>query len=149
MPRTKTIRELRRELTAKEAVLTKIQAQRGKLLAKLDVIDRTIALLTGGKAGPGRPAKVGRPGKVGRPRKNAAPVRVGRRRRGRNEKSLVQTIHEVLSAQPKGLRVKDIAQAVLDAGYKTGSDKFYGLVAAAVRDLKLFKKVSRGVYRAA
>jgi hypothetical protein len=137
MPKTKSIRELRRELKVKERVLGKIQVRRAKFQAKLEALDRKIALLNGG-------AKVGR----GRAVKSAPVARRTRKHPG-GGKSLPDTIHEVLGAAPKGLRVKEITQGVLDAGYKTASKKFYGLVASAVRDPKKFKKVRHGVYRLA
>ena len=137
MPKTKSIQELLREIRVKEMALGKIQARRAKFQAKVDALDRKIALLSG-------QAKV----KRGRPAKSAPSARRMRGRPG-GGKSLPQTIQEVLAAAPKGLRVKGIVQGVLDAGYKTASRKFYGLVASAVRDRKKFKKVRHGVYRLA
>ena len=44
------------------------------------------------------------------------------------------------------MRAKDIAQAVVKAGYRSTSRNFYPIVAAALRDKKLFRRVRRGVY---
>jgi hypothetical protein len=68
-----------------------------------------------------------------------------RRRRPKNTKPLQDYIMEVLQKNPKGLRVREIADAVLKAGYKTNSDNFYNIVAGALKD-KQFKRLSRGVY---
>jgi len=132
-----TIKELRRQLAAQEGKLTKILSRRALLLAKLQAIDGEIAALGGEipAAKRGKPRKAA--GKATKPK--------GTRRRA-SGKPLADYIVKVLTGAEAGLRVKDIAPAVIKGGYKTKSKGFYGLVAAAVRDDSRFKRLRRGVY---
>jgi len=141
MPRARTIQELRKELQAKERAVAKLSAQRNKLVAELAKVDRDIAKL-GGATESGKVRK-----RAGRPagRKKAA-KKVSKRRKGRKGKPLVDYIHRVLAKKSGGMRVKEVAAAVKKAGYKTRSKDFYGIVAAALRDDKRFKRLGRGVY---
>ncbi|HUT61780.1 MAG TPA: hypothetical protein VNA25_28410 [Phycisphaerae bacterium] len=128
MPRIKTIGDLESELRAKRKSLSVLARRRQGLLAKLNAVDRQIASLAGGSA---------------RGRAGGAGKRVGRRRSG---KSLVSYLQRLLKKVGKGMRAKDIAQAVVKAGYHSTSKNFYPIVAAALRDKKLFRRVRRGVY---
>jgi len=130
--RNKTIRELRRELKAKETKLRKLHAQRRKITARLGVIDGRISALAGdvGKAGPKRKATASR--------------RARKRPRG---EPLVKYIQGVLARAKQGMRAKDVATAVVKAGYRSTSKDFYGIVAATLRESSEFKRVSRGVYK--
>lgn len=73
------------------------------------------------------------------------------RRRGRpagstreNGDTLVPMLSKVLS---KPMSVTDAAAAVQKSGYKTGSPNFRTIVnAALLKNKKLFKRVSRGIY---
>jgi len=143
-PRTKTIAELKRELAAKERQLDKLQADRKKLQRQLDVIDRQIVAM-GGEA-PAAPARRGRR-KAARKTTKAARKAGKAARRGRRTtgKPLAEYIQKVL-AGGEPMRAKHITAAVKKAGYKSGAKDFYGIVAATLRDEKLFKRVSRGVY---
>ena len=58
----------------------------------------------------------------------------------------VEFIVDVLKKAGQGMRVKDVMAAVTEAGYVSSSKDFYGIVAAALRDDKRFRKLSRGVY---
>lgn len=129
-PRIKTINELKHELAMRERSLNELRAQRDKL-------DQQIARLTGEAVTVSVAAQ--------------APLRGGRRGvrkfRGPGGKPLTAYIAEVLKAATgKGMRAKDIATEVKQAGYPTSSKAFYGIVAATLRDKKKFKKLGRGVY---
>lgn len=140
-PRGKTIAELRRELKAKQTQLARLRSSRVKLARRLDRIDRQIAVLLGDE----RRLR-------GRRRKKAVrrkAKKAQRRRRRATGKPLVDYIAKALAGSAKGLRVKDIQQAVAKAGYRSTSKNFYSIVAAALRDESKFKRVSRGVYKAA
>lgn len=126
MPQTQTIAELRAELMAKEEQLADLQRRRKALVTELGEVDRAMARL----GGDGRPARLGRP---------------ARRRRLKNDKPLAEYITGVLAGAPGGLRIKEIAAAVQEAGYRTSSKEFYGLVASAMSS-DAFKKVGRGMY---
>ena len=111
----------------------RLQKKKAVLLTKVEAIDRRIGLLTGSAVKARRPAKDGR-----------------RRRRGGRKptgKALTNYIQQVLAkASGAGLRAKEIAQAALNAGYKSASKNFYGIVAAALRDTAKFRRLRRGVY---
>jgi len=152
--RIKSIRELRRELQAKQKRLDRLEARRKKIAARLVKVDRQIAVLAGvEKLGRGFAAAalvpagkllgmVRRRGKALRKAVRRAKARAGRAR----GKPLVEYIQEVLAKAAGGLRVKETVQQVRKAGYKTYSKDFYGIVATALRDRKLFKRIRRGVY---
>ena len=148
-PRIKSITELRREIAAKERQLKKFVSQRKKVAARLAVIEKRIELLGGeppkpkrGRGRPKRRKKVARK-KTRRAGRLARKVKKARRATG---KPLVEYIRQVLAKSPKPMRAKNIVQAVRKVGYKTFSKDFYGIVAAALRDKKNFKRVGRGVY---
>ncbi len=68
--------------------------------------------------------------------------------RVRNEKSLVETMKDVLTkAGAAGLSVGDIMEGVKSAGYKSNADNFRGIInQTLLKEKKHFKKVDRGVY---
>jgi hypothetical protein len=126
-PRTKTIVELKQEVAKKEMLL------RDTLTARLNALDAEIGQLGG-------PRRRGRkPGVVKIARRGAG-------RRGRGGKPLVAVLRDVLQKSGKGMRARDIAQAAVEAGYRSAAKDFYGIVATALRDKKSFKKLRRGVY---
>ena len=132
MPRIKTIEELTRELAAKQKKVGRLQKKKDALLTKVEAIDRRIGLLTGAAVKTRGPAKNGRK---------------TRRGRGPGGKGLASYLQQVLAkASTAGLRAKEIAQAVANAGYKSASKNFYGIVAAALRDKNKFRRLRRGVY---
>ncbi len=140
MPKLKTLADLKKEIQAKELALKKLEARRGKVLARLTAIDKKIALITGEGGRRGKAAVVAEVKVTA-----AAPKRKGRRGRATG-KPLNEYIQAVLAKSTDGMRAKDIAAAVKDDGYKTFSKDFYGIVATALRDKKKFKNLSRGVY---
>ncbi len=94
--------------------------------------------------GRGRPRKLKKPtGGLRRGRKAGKTTRQARRATG---KPLVEYLRKALGKASKGMRPVDIARSVREAGYKTYSKDFYGIVAAALRDKKNFKRMKRGVY---
>jgi len=144
--RIRSIEALRRELRATEQKLAKLSAQRGKAVKALDAIDRKIAILTGQvapttakkKRKKAAKAVVARKvGKVAKVRKVHKPVKGAR---------LVDYISKVLAGSA-GMRAKNIQAAVAKAGYQSVSKDFYNIVAATLRDKKLFRRVKRGVYK--
>lgn len=128
------IAQLEEILGGRRHELSKLAKQRSTLERKLDAIDREIAKLEGGVGGTGR--------RRGRP-----PGSGGNGARARNEKSLVQTIEEVLTETGEPMRVADIFQAVLKTGYKTNSANPKGIVNQALIKEKRFTQSGRGVYQ--
>ena len=147
--RTRTIRQLQRELNAKKRGLVALRRRRSKAAARLAAIEKEIAVLTGAGAGPkvGRKKKVAR--KRGRPARKKRAKKVARKRRRATGKPLVAYMRQVLAKAPRGMRARDIAAAVTKAGYKSFSKDFYAVVAKTLLDRKLFQRVSRGVYKLA
>lgn len=148
--RTRTIRQLQRELNAKKRGLVALRRRRAKAAARLAAIEKEIAVLTG--AGPG--PKVGRKKKVtrkrGRPaKKKRAKKKVARKRRRATGKPLVAYMRQVLAKAPRGMRAGAIAAAVTKAGYKSFSKDFNAVVAKTLLAPKLFQRVRRGVYKLA
>ncbi|MBS3733401.1 MAG: hypothetical protein KGY99_00545 [Phycisphaerae bacterium] len=136
MPKAnRTIQDVEKELRQKQRRLKQLQRKRSQLARDLEGVDKQIAQLQG-------TATAGRTGK--KTTKRTA-KRGPKRRRPKNTKPLQDYIEDVLAKTPKGMRVRDIMEAVKKAGYKTNSKNFYNLVAGALND-KRFRKVSRGVY---
>ena len=126
-----TVEQLQRELTRKQARLERIKArQRESLVKQLAAIDAELAAVGDAQAGGRRRSAGGR--------KTAG----GRRKSGA---TLTDAIAKVLARRSKGMSVKDVAAAVVQAGYKSSSKNLYPMVSQALRD-KRFKKVARGVY---
>jgi hypothetical protein len=134
----KSIAELVVELESRKRQLVKLQARRDALAREMSKLDREIAAI-GGAA----PAAV----RILAPAP-AAKGKIPSRRRSVGGKPLIDYIKEVLAGKDKGMRVREIATAVVKAGYQTVSRDFYGIVASTVRD-KTFKRIRRGVYRLA
>ncbi len=133
MPRVISIQQLRRELKRRESMLGRLQARRQKLVVRLAALDRKMEAIAGQAAGVRR----GKPG-----------LRPAARRRGRGGKTLLDFAKQVLQGS-SGMRVKDVAQAVKSAGYKSASKDFYTIVATQLRDKRNFKNVKRGIYKLA
>jgi hypothetical protein len=150
--KTKTIAELRKELTAKERQLSKLRIHRKTLAARLGAVDRQISTLAGESPQRVRGKKAGqRAGKRGK--KATRKVRTAKKGKAAGKratrKPLVHYIQKVLGKTKKGMRVKDMVQAVIDAGYHTTSKHFYRAVASQLRKRKNFRRVSRGMYKLA
>jgi hypothetical protein len=135
MLKTRTIAELKKELVAKGKQLLTLRTQRRQIAAKLAVLDKQIAALEGTAAKP-----------VRKRRKKAKRVKKTRKVRAN---SLTSWILNVLAKEPKGMRAKDIAAAVVKAGYKTKSKNFYSIVAATLAKAPSVKRAGRGVYKLA
>jgi hypothetical protein len=142
MPRVKTIDELRKELAVREKAVSSLAVRRQKALARLAAIDRAIAQATGGKAP--AVAKAVKAGKV-----RAKRVKRAKRGRAKGGNTLASVIQGVLGKSDQPMRVKEIVNAAMEAGYKSSSRDFYGIVAAALRDAEKFKKAGRGLYKLA
>ena len=67
-------------------------------------------------------------------------------RRRATGKPLTEYLQEALAGAKKGMRTTELVAAVTKAGYKSHSKNFYAVVAMGLRDTKIFKRLSRGVY---
>jgi len=115
--------ELHAELQRRGRSVKKLERRREKLLADLADVEAELA------------------------QEGALSSAGGIRRRPRNEKNLVDALHEVL--QGKTMSVTEATQAVQQAGYITTAANFRTIVnQALLREKKKFKKVARGQYTA-
>ena len=100
------IAELERVLNIRKRDILALAKKRDKLKAELDEVERQLAEISGDSGtikGHNRARYLTRP---------------------KNEKSLRLTVFDVLKEHPKGLKISEIAQKVLDSGYKTNSANF-------------------------
>ena len=146
-----SILQLQRELSAKKAKLRRIRTKRRKLASQIAALDRQAESLAGGPAPAGERAKKAKRKRITKRAKAAKKSRStkGRKRAKRRatRKPLAGYVDQVLAGAAKGMKIKDVASAVVKAGYRTKSKNFYGIVAAALRENKKYKRVGRGVYR--
>lgn len=156
MPKIKTIAELRRELLAKEKQLSKLRKQREKLAARLRGLDKQISGLAGEPAAkPRRKAakkrairRITAKKAAKRPVKNARTGKVvkARRRKVVKQRPLVDYLTEAMRKAKGKMRAKDLAAAVVKAGYVTKDKGFKATVAKTLAKNKPFKRVGRGLY---
>ena len=120
-----TIAELEQELKAKRSQIAKLEKQRAKAARKLHAIEEKIVSLGGSISGRGTSAG----GRV------------------RNSMGLPDMIVNTLSKGAKPMRVGDIVDAVLSAGYNTNSANFRGIVNQTLIKDKRFTSPERGLYQ--
>lgn len=132
MPRPSTsnlsLAQLERLMRTQRTKVSRLSRQRDKVLKKLDALDAQIASLSGGVGVNGR----GRGGGGGR---------------ARNEVSLQDAIHQILSKAGGPMNIADITAKVLATGYQTNSANFRGIVNQTLIKDKRFSSASRGMYQ--
>jgi hypothetical protein len=126
-----TIAQLESLLLGRRAELTRLERQRAGIAKKLNRIDARIAALGGN----------GRRGGAG-----SGGGRMTAGGRVRNEKSLNDTIEQVLGKGGKAMGVGDIADAVQAAGYRSNSANFRSIVNQTLIKDKRFASSERGMY---
>jgi hypothetical protein len=67
--------------------------------------------------------------------------------RPRNEKNLVDVMEDVMKGNGKPMRVGDITDGVYDAGYRSSSANFRGIVNQTLIKDKRFIAAERGLYQ--
>jgi hypothetical protein len=121
-----SIGELWNLIRQRTTTLNKLRKERRKVASRLAEIDREIA-------GIGRRSGGGGGGGGGG--------------RGRNAKSLVATLEEVLGKNGKAMSVGDIMAAVESAGYRSGSANFRAIINQTLIKEKRFQSAGRGMYQ--
>ncbi len=132
-------------LSAFRSVLT---AQRAALDAAISGLETAMGSVGAGASVPA--PRAASPGRRRGRRTTAGPsAAAGPRRRGRKPSgaSLKAYIIRALSGKPSGMQVKDIADAVMAAGYKTKSSSFGNQVSAALAGMNETAKLGRGLFR--
>jgi hypothetical protein len=126
-PRTRSVEiydaaDLRAELRRRKSAVPRLQRRRAALLSQIAVIDAELAGLGTAVAG------------------------IGSRKRPRNESSLPDALRAVLKGKTMGVR--EAAEAVQKAGYRTSSPNFRTIVNIALTKKSHFKRVGHGRYTA-
>jgi hypothetical protein len=124
------IADLQRILGQRQHELKKLYKQRTRLERDLDGVDREIARIEGSGGGRGG-RRGGGPGS-----------------RARNDKSLADTLEDVLRSKSGPLGVGDIMEAVLATGYRSNAANFRGIInQQLIKERKRFQKAGRGMYQ--
>jgi hypothetical protein len=132
-----SITQLESILSTRLAELQQLTKEHSKLSGQLAEIEKKISSLGGKSKGRGRVATNGFGHGYG------GGVRI------KNEKSLVETLDQVLGAASEAMKVGDIVEAVLKAGYHTTSDNFRGIVnQTLIKERRHFVSAGRGLYAA-
>jgi hypothetical protein len=125
-----SISQLQDILDSRLADLQQLKKQHAKLSDELAEVERKIAAIDGN----------GHVGRIGS-------VSLGGR--VKNKMSLVETLEQVLSGASEPMKVGDIVDAVLKAGYRTKSDNFRSIVnQTLIKERQLFTSAGRGLYQA-
>jgi len=117
-----SLADLNQIMEARRSELSKLRQKRSELQRDLDRVDRQIFKIEG------------------------AGGRRGGNGRVRNDKSLNDTIDEVLRSGGKPMRVADIMNGVLKTGYRSNSANFRGIVNQTLIKDKRFHAPERGLY---
>jgi len=151
-PTPLTLGDLRRALDRKERELRDLLDRKDALAAELEELGGMLeAMLAGSGVAPGRraasPAKSSRASRE-QPASRAQPAN-GRRKSGRpaREGSLPVVIRGVLERVVGPMRVGEIAEAVVKAGYATKSKNLNIIVANRLAQMEDVEKVERGLYQ--
>ena len=127
-----SIAQLEAMLSSRRADLQSLSKEHAKLSQQLVEVEKKIAALGGTTNGRAHAIIPRTPGG-----------------RVKNEKSLVEMLEQVLGAATEAMKVGDIVEAVLKAGYHTGSDNFRGIVnQTLIKERRRFVSAGRGLYAA-
>ena len=121
-----TLAQLERLMQSRRGEMTRLTRQRDKLQKKLDALNDRISEISGGAAGGGNTGGGGR---------------------ARNDVSLQDAIHQVLTKASGPMNVGDIMEKVRAAGYRSNSANFRGIVNQTLIKDKRFTSSARGVYQ--
>lgn len=108
MPKELTVAQLERLLERQRTRLNELVARREKLRKQLEAVEAKIAALGGAEAAARRGRRA--------------------RKRPRNDKSLLQSVVDVLSQGKRGATLKELSAKILEGGYKTVSRNFENTV---------------------
>src|SRR4051812_15459583 len=114
-----SINELQSLINQRKTKIRQLRKERRTLAGRLGRIDRELAVLGG---------------------------QVGATLRPRNEKNLVDVIADVMESSKKPMRVGEVTDAVLAAGYRSSSANFKGIVNQTLIKERRFSSPERGVY---
>jgi hypothetical protein len=127
-----SLAQLERLVRTRRTEMTRLTRQRDKLQKRLDDLNGRISEIAGG------------PGFAGGMGGRSAGGGGGR---ARNDVSLQDAIHQVLSKASAPMAVGDIMEKVRAAGYRSNSANFRGIVNQTLIKDKRFTSAARGVYQ--
>ena len=130
-----------RLLSDMRAYYGELTAQRSSLDAEIGAIETAMSAM-GGAA----PKRSTRPKARGGARRPGRPGRPPRAPRAGRTGSLKEAIVNVLSQRRTPLSPRDLAGAVVRAGYKTKAKDLTKAISNVLPELKMVKKVGRGMY---
>ena len=133
-----SLSELQSMLTARQNEVSKLQQRRATLASELAKVDAELARHLGTRRGPGRPPKAAGP---------AQPAKKGSRPSGSMRGKLPELIRKVLAASKKPMKLREIADGVVAAGYPTSSSRFSVIVGQRLAEMKGVAKAGHGVYK--
>lgn len=123
-----TVTELERLLDARKSEFVNLSRRKSKLERDLAKVQKRMSLLEGRRGG----------GRLGR--------KLGKR--PRNEKSLYETVGELLAKTKKGYSLAELADKVLSTGYKSKSIDFKNVVYQCLYNAKeIMHDPETGTYR--
>jgi len=123
-----TVTELERLLDQRKSEFVSLSRRKTKLERDLAKVEKRMALLEGRRGG----------GRLGR--------KFGKR--PRNEKSLYETVVELLSRTKKGYPLADLTEKILSTGYKSTSSDFKNVVYQCLYNAKeIIHDPETGTYR--
>lgn len=129
-----SLAQLERLVRTRRTEMVRLTRQRDKLRKRLDDLNDRISEIAGG---PGFAGGMGGRGIGGG----------GGGGRARNDVSLQDAIHQVLSKASAPLGVGDIMEKVRAAGYRSNSANFRGIVNQTLIKDKRFSSAARGMYQ--
>ena len=125
--------ELQRILGDRKKQLEKLHRKRDTIQRSLNEIDAEIAKVSGGAAGESTGGRA-----------------TGKGSRARNDRPLPDYMEEVMVKAGRPMKVNEIVEAVLAAGYKTTSASFKNIInQQLIKERKRFQHTDRGTYAAA
>jgi hypothetical protein len=128
-----SLAQLERLVRTRRTEMIRLTRQRDKLQKRLDHLNDRLSEIAGG---PGFAGGVGGRSAGG-----------GGGGRARNEVSLQDAIHQVLSKTSAPMAVGDIMEKVRAAGYRSNSANFRGIVNQTLIKDKRFTSAARGMYQ--
>ncbi len=128
-----TVAQLEREVAKRKRQVESFQNQRRKaLIRELTAADKSLASLGGTSTKVAKPSTK----KVGRPKGSTNGKKI----------TLASAMIKFMKRRTKGMKVKQIQEALIKAEYPTKSKNLYPLIAQTLRNTDLFVNVSRGLY---
>lgn len=134
--------ELIQELTRRAE---KLQSEREKLLERIATIDEELAALSVAPRGGGSRTKRKTKGKGGGRSAGRTPTGRSKRSRPVNDRPLAEYIVDALGAGP--MKVAEISAAVLEAGYRTTSQRFANTVSVTLGKDDRFARAGEGRWK--